>query len=381
MERISAHRALLFGNRMARSYGPALFWSLISLCFCALFALSPVRAESAESSPHPPNALKPTVVDVYLYMEDISNINLILGTYDATAQLLFKWHDHRLAFDPAENEGRDRRIFVGPAAQAQLKKIWQPWIEVSGERGLRTFTIQSLIVSADGSVEVHQKFHTSPKFSGELVGYPFGSLRLPITITSLVHDTNSVKFNPQTVDPVDLDELDEVLHGNWEPAHVNWSVHDVRRDDIPDTKFQQLEVEIVVAHDFMDGLHKIFLPLFVVGLASIGLLWINPVAQPAYSSPRIGGYTTLILTIIALKLALRADLPVVHYGTFTDALYNLTIVMLLGGLLSSCAVVALNTAGKQAQALQLMKRLQIIYPTCYSLLIGLTCLIFFSLLA
>lgn len=344
----------------------------ILLVTTALFGYS--KASTAQTAIVPP--AQPTVVDTYLYLEDIGKIDLSQGTFDATAQLLFKWTDPRLAFDPTDNNDHAQKVYVGANAQRQLEQIWQPWVEVSGERGLRSVTIQSLIISSNGHVEAHQKFHASPKFTGELLHYPFGRLQLHLVITSLVDDNQGFVMSPKAVEPLDLEELDEVLHGNWTPSKVDWSVNDVTRDDIEGKKFQQLHMEIVVEHDFIDGLHKIFLPLMVVALAACGFMWINLVLQPAYSSPRIGGYTTLILTVIALKLALRGELPVVHYGTLTDALYNMTIVMLLTGLLSSCAVLAISSAGKQELALRWHRRLRYIYPLVYIIAMAITSILF-----
>lgn len=335
---------------------------------------SAATATAAIAAHNPPSI--PTIVDLYLYLEDIGKIDLSQGTFDATAQLLFKWQDPRLAFDPADNNGQLQKVYVGANAQRQLDRMWQPWVEVSGERGLRVVAIQSLTISSNGNVEMHQKFHASPKFTGELLHYPFGRLRLHIAITSVVYDNQGFIMNAKVVDPLDLDELDEVLHGNWTPMQVQWAVKDVTRDDIEDKKFQQLHMEVLVEHDFIDGLHKIFLPLMVVALAACGFMWINLVLQPAYSSPRIGGYTTLILTVIALKLALRGELPVVHYGTLTDALYNMTIVMLLAGLLSSCAVLTLASAGKQELALKWHLRLRYLYPIVYFVAMAMTSVLF-----
>ena len=86
---------------------------------------------------------------------------------------------------------------------------------------------------------------------------------------------------------------------------------------------------------------------------------------------------TLILTCIALKLALRGELPVVHYGTLTDALFNLTIVMLLIGLVSSCYLATLATSGKEQSGRRLHERLKWGYPALYTVAVGLVCVQFF----
>lgn len=349
-----------------------------SLCLYLLIAQPSQAALPKAATFTPPNLHAPTEVDLYFYIENISNINLNLGTFDVTAGMVFKWHDPRLAFDPADNFGQKQQLIAGPYATTYLEKIWHPWFEVSGEQGLHVGTVQSLSISANGDVEVWHKFSTSSQFINELVNYPFGSLTLRLAITPVLADAQQMKLIPKTISPDNMAELDEVLHGNWEPVAIKASLVEVERDDLPGSTHEQLEILITVEHDFIDGLHKIFLPLLVVALASFALLWLNLIAQPAYSSPRISGFITLILTVIALKFALRGELPVVHYGTLTDGFYNITIVMLSIGLICSCVVAAYVTAARPDIAYKVHTKVRVIYPAVYIVAIIINVL-FFSL--
>lgn len=350
----------------------------MSLCVCLLLT-QPSQAMLPKAVTFtPPNLNAPTEVDLYFYIEDISNINLNRGTFDATASMVFKWNDPRLAFDPADNYGQKQQLIAGPYATTYLEKIWHPWFEVSGEQGLHVGAVQSLTISANGNVEVWHKFFTSSQFINELVNYPFGSLILRLAITPVLADAQQMKLNLKVISPDNRIELDEVLHGNWEPVAIKAALVEVERDDLPGSIYEQLEILITAEHDFIDGLHKIFLPLLVVALASFALLWLNLIAQPAYASPRISGFITLILTVIALKFALRGELPVVHYGTLTDGFYNITIVMLSIGLIFSCVVAAYVSAARADIAYQVHTKVRVIYPVVYVLAILIN-ILFFSL--
>lgn len=359
----------------AITYSFMRFFIGLVLCF---FIVQPSSYAAAlkTASFTPPNLNEPTQVDLYFYLEDISNINLTDSTVDITAGLIFKWNDPRLAFDPAENDDRKQKFIAGPYATKYLEKIWHPWFEISGERGLHVGTVQSIAIFANGNVEVMHKFYSSPQFSNELRSYPFGSMTLRIAVTPIGSDINEMSLVAKDVWPSTVKDLKSVTHGNWSPIEVQSAIKTVYRDDLPGISFQQLEMLVVVEHDFIDSLHKIFLPLLVVALASFALLWLNLVALPAYSSPRISGYLTLILTVIALKLSLRGELPILSYGTLTDGLYNLTIIMLLIGLLFSCAVAAYVTAGRADIALKIHRRLRLIYPIVYCLAILINTWIF-----
>lgn len=171
------------------------------------------------------------------------------------------------------------------------------------------------------------------------------------------------------VSPTGFEALDDVTQGNWLPVDIQWGERRIDHPTLEGSKFSQVYVNITVEHDFIDGLHKIFLPLFVIAIASSAMLFINFMAQPAYSSPRIAGLTTLILTTIALKFVLGRELPQLHYATLTDALFNLTIIMLSIGLVLSCVVSASFTASKQHFAKRLHYATSRLYPSMYILAI------------
>ena len=76
---------------------------------------------------------------------------------------------------------------------------------------------------------------------------------------------------------------------------------------------------------------------------------------------------TLILTTIALKFMLGSELPVVHYLTLSDVLFNGTIIMLSLALISSCVVAALFTEYSVEHARRFNVALRRLYPFVYVL--------------
>ena len=286
----------------------------------------------------------PTTVKIDMWIEDVNDINLSSGTFDITAQFGMRWHDARLAF---ESEGSQPHIWMGSRAEQQLHQIWHPIIDVNGEKGLSAAKVYFLAIWPDGNVELREKFTASPRFDGELLYFPFGKLDLSLSLASVAMDSKQVKFELSQLSPKDdLVAVDKILHGNWYPKQVSWSVSELRSFEHSDRMFPQIDLSIKVDHDFHDGVQKILLPLIVIALVSWGLLWIDLTFQPAYTSPRIGGVTTLILTTIALKFVLGRELPVVHYFTLSDVLFNTTIIMLSVNLLISCLIVGLLAEAK-----------------------------------
>lgn len=331
-----------------------------------VFALS-LWGSAAVSENLPPASEGPTLVDLSIYIEDVSGVNLGTETYEVTARLELAWRDPRLAFNPATTGGSERQVWVGEQARRKLASIWYPLVEFSGEKGLRAVDVHALVIHRDGTVELHEKFHAEPRFDGELHAYPFGKLDLAVTLSSVALSSDQLVLNLRHVSPTGLEALDEVTQGNWLPVDIQWGKRLVDHPTLEGSKFSQVYVHITVEHDFIDGLHKIFLPLFVIGIVSSAMLFINFMVQPAFSSPRIAGLTTLILTTIALKFVLGRELPQLHYATLTDALFNLTIIMLSIGLVLSCVVSASFTASKHHLARRLHYVTSRLYPFIYLL--------------
>lgn len=328
---------------------------IVGLCFIA----------GARADIPPPDMQNPTIVHTYLQLEDINDIQLTTGTYDITALIDMRWNDPRLAF---VRDGADQRpeVWMGGRAAVHVDTIWHPILDVTGEKGLTTISVHSLAIYPDGDVVLRQKFSGSPRFTGELVHFPFGRLSLGLTISSVAMDDSQVRFSLEHLSPNnDMNALDDVLHGNWSPTGIAWNTTTTARPSSPDQRFPQIDLQIVVEHDFVDGVHKILLPLFVIALASWGLLWADLMRQTSFASPRIGGMVTLILTTIALKFMLGHELPVVHYLTLSDVLFNGTIIMLSLALLASCVVAALFTEYGVEKARRFNVALRRIYPVLY----------------
>ena len=322
----------------------------------------------------PPRVDSPTTVRAYLYLDDVNDIRLDTGTFDVTAQLVLKWKDERLAFSSPDDTPRS---WMGVRAERQLEKIWHPVLDISGEKGLSSAVLYSLTLQPDGTVITRQKFTTRPRFIGELIWFPFGRLMLDLNISSMAVDARHMQFELGQLAPSDsMEHLDAVLHGNWEPVSMSWVTRTVEFPDLAGKAFPQISLQIEVVHDFIDGVHKVLLPLLIIALASWGLMWVNFTVQPAFSSPRIAGIITLILTSIALKFVLSRELPVVHYLTFSDVLFNTTIIMLSIGMLSSCVVSSLLTDYSVQRAQWLHRWLRRIYPVLYIVVLVVSCLLF-----
>lgn len=339
-------------------------WRYLIGLILLLSMLGLARADIA-----PPTRHEPTVIHTYLYLEDINDIKLGTGTYDITALIVMRWRDPRLAFSLTEDSVTPQ-MWMGKRAEKHLETIWHPILDIAGEKGLTSNTVHSLAIYPDGTIILRQKFTGTPRFTGELIHFPFGSLNLSLNIASVAMDDTQLQFKLEQLSPSqNMKAVDDVLHGNWYPQSIKWGTSTITRLDVPEQRFPQIDVQILVNHDFVDGVHKVLLPLIVIALASWALLGMNFIRQPSFSSPRIGGTVTLILTTIALKFVLDRELPVVHYLTLSDLLFNVTIVMLSLSLLGSCTAGALFIERGPEGALRFNLWLRRLYPLLYVLML------------
>ena len=85
-----------------------------------------------------------------------------------------------------------------------------------------------------------------------------------------------------------------------------------------------------------------FIPLFVIFVAAAAVTWIDPTQTAPHTAPRVLGTIILILTTITLKFALAREIPAVNYITLTDAVFGVTVLILILSLIMSCTIIFLK---------------------------------------
>ena len=123
-----------------------------------------------------------------------------------------------------------------------------------------------------------------------------------------------------------------------------------------------------------------FIPLFIIFVAAATVTWIDPTQTALHTAPRVLGTIILILTTITLKFALAREIPAVSYITLTDAVFGVTVFILILSLIMSCLIIFLK---EFLQKDLLSKRLNIafrkIYPVLYVVSVSTVFLVFFTM--
>lgn len=323
-----------------------------------------------------PDPDRPTQVDVSFFIDDLSDIDLSAGIYKITGQMVLEWHDARLAFTPDPKHPDRPRDLDAEDAKELLKKIWQPVFEISNESGERKTGVFSVNIWPDGRIRYYEKFDSLPEFHGDLHLYPYGKVNLDLVMTGFLQDRSELIYRLKRFEFQDPDKPDEFIHGHWSFVSMNAQEKPAKRSDDRSIDYSQIHFQVKLEHDSVQsGALTIFIPLFVIFLASCALLWLDPGKVASYSSPRLGGTLTLILTTIALKFSLSKQIPTLHYLTMTDLVMIVTISMLVVSLICSATYIWLFTEKSQAFAVKFNRAVRVFYPLVFLVVLSLAILL------
>lgn len=325
-----------------------------------------------------PSPYKPTIVFVYVRLNTVSQINLPEKTYNVSAEIVLEWQDGRLAFTPNTNNQENAPLkFNGNDVDLILGRIWSPSFTIGNETQPRETQNRSVQVASNGWVRVYEKFSDVVKFDADVHTFPFGSQTLTLAINSALDDLSNVRFSVQEFKFNSLDPSQQII-GRWSLKKLDANTRSVNRLDSK-LGFSQILISMQIQHKPQYIIFNFFIPLFIIFIAAAAVTWIDPTQTAPHTAPRVLGTIILILTTITLKFALAREIPAVSYITLTDAVFGVTVLILIVSLIMSCAIIFLK---EYMQKDVLSKRLTIsfrkIYPFLYIASIGAVFLVFFT---
>jgi len=345
------------------------FVLILSLLVCIAQPLSASLAKPFNSEvqiDQSPDPNHPTKVDVSFFIDDISDIDLNEGNYKITGQMIQEWKDPRLAFTADPKHPNRPQDLDSEAAKELLKKIWEPVFEISNEEGERKAGVFSVNIWPDGRIRTYEKFDSVPSFSGNLHMYPYGTVKLDLLMTGFLQNRHEMVYRLRHFEFQNRNKPNDFIHGYWKFAGMNAQESPVTRSDDRSVNYSQIHFQVKLDHEsFYSGTILIFVPLLAVFLASSALLWLDPGATASYSSPRLGGTLTLILTTIALKFSLAKQIPSFGYLTLVDVLIMVTVIMLVASLLSSCLYIWLYAEKSRELATKFNRAARVLYPILF----------------
>jgi len=319
------------------------------------------HSEDSDGGITPPPGSAPVPVQVGIYLIDITNIDETRNTFEVELDVLVRWTDTRLAFDP-EAAGTDLRVHVGPEAEKIFDGLWTAQIVLANPVGQMGIGARKVTVHADGRIEISAQVNSTLRTNLDYRRFPFDSQVLPIILESFAWNNREVELVTY------LDRTGfapEFALAEWDVEAIESRVEDVLRvrDAIP---FSNLKFEIRIQRQSGYYLWKIFLTVIII----VSLTWVVFWMSDERLGRRAGVSSSGILTVIAYQFVTTSTLPRVSYLTVADRVMTVSIITIAATMVVSVFVDRIGFEN-QAAKLRIDRACRWIFPLAYLGMLGL----------
>lgn len=303
-----------------------------------------------------PNPDGPVVVDLGLYIAQITNINIAENTFHVEGFMDLIWCDPRLAYSVAQS-GRQEEIFLEEAALDKIQEIWWPDIVFMNGAGAPEIENVELLILPDGTIDYQHRFNAALEANYDLRRFPFDQQLLEIEIESFTWDSDYLILH-QEEEKVGFSS--EFHLPEWEIERVE--AHIETQQEVRDRKpFSEFLMKIEVSRLSSYYQWKILLPLIILVAISWSVFWMLGDGLADRMSVSLTG----ILTIVAYQFVVADGLPKVSYFTLMDSVLMLSFVMMALTIMQNIYVNTLNLYEKEEMASRWDKVCQWLFPTTY----------------
>ncbi len=141
----------------------------------------------------------PIKVSVSVWVNSISKLDEVEGSFTGEVDIRVHWSDPRLAFD-ARALGLDRQEFGFEEAPARLATIWTPAVTIANMDKGPSADQQALIIFAKGEAELLRRTNAKFKTALDFSHFPFDMQALPIELRSPRYSAAQVVFTQTAPD-------------------------------------------------------------------------------------------------------------------------------------------------------------------------------------
>jgi hypothetical protein len=320
---------------------------------------SPASEESSEIAfAEPPNPDGPVLVDLGLFIIQVTGIDVAENTFHIEGFMDLIWCDPRLAYSAAET-GRHEEIFLEEAASDKLEEIWWPDIEFVNESGAPEVENSELIILPDGTINFQERFNAELEARYDLRQFPFDRQILEIEIESFAWDNEYLVLHKEEEK---IGFSDEFQIPEWRIERVEASIEE--KQEVRDRKpFSEFLMKIEVARLSSYYQWKILLPLVILVAISWSVFWMVGDGLADRMSVSLTG----LLTIVAYQFIVADGLPKVSYFTLMDGILTLSFVMMALTIMQNIYVNTLYLHEKEETAAHWDQVCRWLFPTSYFL--------------
>lgn len=330
---IPRHRAL-FGL-------PSLLGILFFLC------AGTASAKVDFSRPAPEQG--PTRVTLLVYILDVTEVHSAEQSFTANVFLEARWQDENLAHP-------------GPApVRKDLEAVWNPRLQIVNRRNLTSTFPHQVEIGPKGDVVYRQRFWGDFSQRLDLRDFPMDRQVYTIQIVAAGYTTDEVELVPDKEVTYGIEKV--ISLPDWEVEE--WNAETVSVRSLRDTRGMLNLAEFSFTAKRKTGyyLYKIIIPLILIVAMSWVVFWIDP----KEGGIQIGVSMTAMLTLIAYRFAVGADLPKVSYMTRMDQFLFGATVLVFATLLE---VIVTSTLAR-GERLELARRIdrwaRVLFPLLFAL--------------
>jgi len=300
-------------------------------------------------------------VEVGLFLIDISSIDERAETYTGEFDVIARWNDPDLAYEPVEGE-EIPRLYTGTQALEILDSNWSPGIFAVNVLDRSDNGRVRVLVHPDGTVTTRNRLRRTLRAQLDFRKFPFDTQTMAVHIESMVYDSDEIML---------VAEEDFTGFGpDFETAE--WSVIDLTTVNHVTERVQEKQsydrLSFLVQLKRHTGYYiwKIMLPIIVIVMLS----WIVFYMSEEMLGRRAGISSTGMLTIIAYQFVIAGSLPRFPYLTVLD---RFMIVSLLA-VAATMLINLMNSQAKTESRRNVDRISRFVFPVAYFLATGLVVL-------
>jgi len=302
-----------------------------------------------KSEGRPGEEKSPTIVQVDMFVIDVSNIDGSQQTFSAHAYIEVSWQAPRLS----RNSSRPMKYTPD--------KIWHPDLYIINQKRIFNTPPKELTASRDGTVRFIQDISGIFLQKLNLKNFPFDKHRFHIEFASLGHSPEEVRF--ETSEHSKNGIAKELSIPDWKVS--SWHMGPSTYEPVPGGgKLPGVTFAFVAERNSLYYIVQVIIPLLIILMMANVAFWI----ETSLAAAQIGISTTALLTMIAYRFALGSDLPVISYLTRMD-IFILGSTVLVGlALVEVIATVRIAAKGRLETSKGIDRKMRFLFPMTVLLL-------------
>jgi len=292
----------------------------------------------------PGKTVAATEVTLGIYILDVDGVDTAGQSFQANVFVLASWEDARL-----KHKGRR-------AVTRKLTEIWHPRMLLLNQQRVWKSFPETAEVSPEGRVVYRQRFWGDFSQPLHLADFPFDRQVFKVHLVTAGYTPEDVRFIPHPLSGIS----EELSVADWEVISVRTEAEPF---GISTTDLQAAGFSFSFEAKRKSGYFvvKVILPLLFIVMMSWVVFWIDP----REAGSQISVAVTSMLTLIAYRFAVGADMPKLSYLTRLDYFILGSTILVFASLVEVVLTSTYAKLGRIERAQRLDRLARLVFPICF----------------